>query len=248
MSSNVSDAILERIRKCLALANGKNATQGEMEAAMGKAKEMALRYGVELASINIAAGKDAGAGLTTDRKDTTLRSQREQRYHRFIYNVFQVVFGVRTITSTKWVEGQGRQAVCYFVGESNDVAICLELFPWLEDVFYSTYYRAMKEGKVYSCAAHKNGIYFGLSQGIIAANKREEAKLDTQDSKTWALVRVSKEALVTKRVEEEFPDLRKAKQSRVQVNNQAYAIGHAKGKTVNLNQVGSNSNATKQLN
>jgi hypothetical protein len=59
----MNDAVVDKIRKCLNLANGKNATQGEMENAMAKAKEIALRHNIELASINLSEGRNASAGM-----------------------------------------------------------------------------------------------------------------------------------------------------------------------------------------
>ena len=51
------DAIIEKIRKVLALANGKNAYEGEMITALAKAKEMAMRHGIDLATIDINKGQ-----------------------------------------------------------------------------------------------------------------------------------------------------------------------------------------------
>lgn len=230
MNNLPNDAVIEKIRKCLALAHGKNATPGEMEAAMGKAKEIALRYNIEIGSINLEEGKSAGAGMQTGKHEIKLRSKKEQKYHRYINWTLQEVFSIRVIRF-------GGYGFCY-IGEATDVAIATALFPWLEDVFYSTYYTAKKEGRVISCAAHKNGIYEGLWLGLVRANKREEEKLDDKDKGTMALVLRDKKQIVDAAVALAFPKLKSSKQRDLDMSQDAKMIGFNKGKTIKLNQLG----------
>jgi len=228
MTNQINSAVIEKIRKCLALSHG-NASQGEMEAAMGKAKELAMKHGIELASIDMAAGRSAGSSIEIDRADVQIKTSAQKPYHTWIYRVLRQCFGVQVIIS-------GTEAI--FIGEATDVAICRELFPYLEKVFPSTYYHAEKNGMV-SCAANKNGVFRGLCDGIIEVNKREEAKLTPKEASCWALIVVNKDALIEKRVEKEFPVLIYRKARAQQVSNSAYAFGRAKGQQIRLNQVGS---------
>lgn len=225
-----NDAIIERIRKCLALANGKNATQGEAEAAMGKAKEIAMRYNLDIASIALQEGKNPADSLEIGKEELQIRSQREQPYHRYIYMVLREVFCVRTV---RFYNGR-----LVFVGEKTEVVIAKALFPWLEEVFYQTYYTALKAGLVLSCAAHKNGIYLGLAHGIVAANKREEAKLQKQEQQVWALVVRGKEEKIEEALHNEFPDLQKGRSVQRSASAAAIQLGRAKGQNINLRQVG----------
>jgi len=231
---NAPEEIIGRIRKCLALANGKNATPGEMEAAMGKAKEIAMRYNIEIASINMDSGKSASAGIEIQRTDVGIRSKKEQGYHRWIVTTLQECFGLRIIR----MSSRGGYGVSFvFIGEKTDVAIGQVLFPWLEDVFYTTYYTAKKEGQVISCAAHKNGRYRGLCFGICAVNKRVEEELAKKDAQCFAMVVRDKKALVDQRTENEFPDLKKRK-SNQSADANAFMLGVQKGKSIKLNQLG----------
>ena len=225
-----TDEIVERIRKCLALANGRNATPGEMEAAMGKAKEIAMRYQIDIASIDMKAGKSAGASLNIDKTQLRVRSKNQQQYHRWIYGVLREVFGIRVIT-------QG--PLIYFIGEATDVTISKELFPWLEEVFWSTFMRGVKSGLLEQYrAADRNGCYCGLYQGIIRNNEREEEKLNTTDKACMALIVIDKTALIEKRVEQEFPEMRKSKKRSLQMSSRSHAHGYATGIKTTLRQSG----------
>lgn len=234
---SVDERIVDKIRKCLALAHGRNATQGEMEVAMAKAKEIAMRHGIDMATVAAAGKQDSDkASMEIGKGEVQIRSQRPQKYHRFVCAALQEVFGIRVVRIwNKYI----------FIGEATDVAISRELFPWLEDVFYSTYYRAMRAGEVECCAASKNGVYSGLYWGIVAANKRAEEQLKTEEKQTWALIVRNKDALVEAKMHEEFPHLEKGKERRLTSSTRAWNIGYEKGKTINLNQT---SNGTTNSN
>jgi len=234
--NTVNDAVIEKLQKILNLAQaGRGATQGEMEAAMARAKEIALKHNIELSSVtpNADNGKNKET-ITIDKHTLRVRSQTQQKYHRWIFAVLKECFGIRVITggSTIW-----------FVGESVDVLICTQLFPWLEDVFYSTYNKAANAGIVQRNAAGKNGIYSGLYLGLVAANKREEAKLTKEEMGCMALVLVKKEDLIKAKVEEEFPTLRTPKARSLEISGRGQAHGYTKGKSIRLNQTGSGSAA-----
>lgn len=235
--------IIEKLKKILALANDKGAPQGEVEAALAKAKEIAMRHAIDLAGIDLN-GKDEGApGMETDRADIAFRSKKPQKYHRWILLVLNHVFGIETVTT--WSGPLGQHYV--FIGEPTDVAISQLLFPWLEDVFYKTYTQAKKLGLAVPNAASKNAVYIGLARGIIEANERAEAALSPDDKSKWALVVVNKEALVQKRMHEEFPNLRTAKAARpLSINGQALQYGRDEGRKINLRQTGAGA-STKQL-
>ncbi len=232
MNEQTHNEVIEKLQKVLNLANGLNATQGEMEAAMGRAKEIALRYNIDLASVEL--NKDngkTGAGLKVEKHTLKIRSKHEQKYHRWIYNALQACFGVKVIRT--------HGGTVYFIGATVDVLICSQLFPWLEQVFYQTYWRAKKAGVVVSCAADKNGIYYGLYLGIVEVNSREEEKLTQTEKSCVALVLRRKEDLIKAKVKEEFPFLRKVKQSQFTTNTGAMDHGRQEGRKINLRQTGS---------
>lgn len=236
---NVPDEIIERIRKCLALAHGKGATQGEMEAAMGKAKEIAMRYQLEIADIALDTGKDKKTNaITTDKGTVKIRSKHFRPYHKYVCGVLQEIFGIRIIRVYRSY---------VFIGESFDVAVCCELFPWLEESFWGCYWQIRKSrGETDYEAATANGAYTGFYRGILEANKRAEQALNQQEKQSWALMVVGKAALVEQRVKEEFPSLSKSRASSMRAfDNDAYHTGYAKGRSVNLRQVGGTSTSSQ---
>lgn len=170
------------------------------------------------------------------REDVNIRAKNFQLYHRYIFATLKDVFGVRVITF--------HRSFC-FVGEATDVAICKVLFPWMEDVFWTTYYAYFKRtGRHVS--ANKRGIYSGLWMGIVKANKQEEAKASAQEQACLGLVLRSKETAIASQLAVMFPELKHTKARACQTNDYAFQEGFSKGSKINLAQVGS-SQVTSQL-
>jgi hypothetical protein len=228
--------LMEKLAKILRLANCKGATQGEVEAAMMRAKALAEKHQIDLAMVSLEdPNEKRSLNITIERKDVAIRSKRFQLYHNSIWDVMYLVFGVRVIRF-------GNSRFC-FVGESTDVLICQELFPWLEDVFYSTYYKAKQAGIVRSCAAHKRGIYEGLARGIAAANKRHKEERTVQEEQCLAMVLRSKQDLI----EEQLKDIPEQKEREVDVDFNAYMHGKREGAKIKLNQMSGSGAARTQL-
>jgi hypothetical protein len=222
--------VLDKLAKILRLAQDKGAQPGEVEAAMAKAKEIAMRHSIELASVDLhGADEDKAAGIEIERVDVQARSEHPQQYHRFIVMLLSKLFGISVIR-------MGNRYA--FIGEVMDVAICKALWPWLEHTFRRTYCNAANEGVIERGSIGKNNVYAGLYRGIVEANRREEAKLSTEDKSKWALVVVNKDALVKQREAQEFPNLRTARARSYTMNAAGRNYGYAKGKQINLRQVG----------
>jgi len=229
-----NEEILEKLAKILRLANNNAATPHEAEAAMARAKELAMKHQIDIAMVSLADPNEKKTyGVEIVKEDVKIRSQKFQLYHKYIWWTLQDVFGVRVIFF-------GRSRFC-FVGDATDVLICKELFPWLEDVFYSTYYKARKAGIVEMTAACKRGIYAGLHRGIAAANKREEEKLNPKEAQCFALVVRTKDALIAKEME----GVKEAKHREVGIDGGAYAHGKKEGSKIKLGQVGNSAQAAQ---
>lgn len=230
MNTQIDEALLDKLKKILRLANDKGATPGEVEAAMGKAKALAERHQIDIAMVDFQhdpTGKSFS--VEVEKAPVELRSKRHQLYHDAIWNIFRKVFGVHCI-----MFGRRSNLMC-FVGEVTDVAICKELLPWLEDVFYSAYHNAKKAGLVYSCAAHKRGIYYGLATGILAVNKSKD--LPQQEADCLAMVVRRKEDVIQDKLKEFFPKLKTGKERNIEINERAYRHGVVEGRKIKLDQL-----------
>jgi hypothetical protein len=233
-----ADEIIEKIRKCLALANGRNSTQGEMEAAMGRAKEIAMRHGIELGSLKMEDGLSKKTVDIVNDGTTTTKTKFRQPYHRWICSALENIFGVRTIHVVTRSSAGVRILKLHIIGDPMDVEICKVLFPWLEKAFPAIFWNAVRMGHLGNCAAHANGCYQGIALGLRITNEREEEKLSSEDKNTWAMVVRNKSNAVQNKVSLDFPKL-ESKRARVrQSSEQARQYGRKKGEQINLRQMG----------
>jgi hypothetical protein len=241
MNKQVDPAVLERLRKILALANCDAATQGEVESALARAKELATKHNLELSTLDLSTPEKAKGAIDIEHTHTQLRTKYEQIYHRYIYNVINKVFGVAIIRSMHRSHGVAAGNVVvgqlHMIGDPFDVAIAKAVFPWLEDVFAKTYQRFVNEGKLTRAHADKHGCYQGIAMGIQEMNRREEAKVANPNA--YALVVRSKDALIAARTAEIFPHMNREKSRPVLRSNLARELGYQEGSKINLKQVGS---------
>jgi hypothetical protein len=232
----MNNAVIEKLKKILALANCKGAQPGEVEAAMAKAREIALQNEIELSSIDLnSEEKTKDAFNVTSDASLRTRSKFKQPYHRWIFSVLQTVFKVTVIEHSHNTYNGVVVSRITLVGAEVDVAIAKEVFTYLEGIFPATFRRFITAGQLVERAAHMNGCYRGLYFGIVEANKKEEAKM-TQTG-NWALVVRKKEDLVKAKVAEMFPNLKNSRNTKREMSAYAEGLGYEKGKAINLRQV-----------
>jgi hypothetical protein len=240
MNKEVDPAVIERLRKILALANCDAATQGEVESALARAKELATKHNLELSTLDLSTPEKAAGAINIEHTHTQLRTKYEQIYHRYIYNVINRVFGVAVIRMMHRSHGVAAGNVVisqlHLIGDPFDVAIAKAVFSWLEDVFAKTYQRFVNEGKLTRAHADKHGCYQGIAMGIMEMNRREEAKIANPNA--YALVVRSKADLILAKQNEVFPKMNKDKSRPVRRSNLARELGYQEGSKINLKQVG----------
>jgi hypothetical protein len=108
-------AIHDRIRKLLALANDKGASEAEAETAMSMASALMLRHGIEQRDVGPKPTVAEGKRLEADR-----------RYHEYVANAASVMCGTRFVTWNK-------ADVIAFVGRLDNIAASEDLFAFLCD-------------------------------------------------------------------------------------------------------------------
>lgn len=236
----INEEVIDKLSKILALANDPAATTGEMEAALGKAKELALRYGVSLASVPTGRESKKGPALKVETNTSLVPKTRfKHAYHDPIFSVLIQVFGVRILLTKHREHSSTHVSISniYIIGEETDVALALVVYPWLERLFPRLFTTAIRDGEVADRnRPAQNGFFWGLARGLIAVNKREEQKLNKEDSACWALVVRSKTDLIDQYMKEQFPKMKEARNTRLDLDDEAAMYGRAVGEKINLRQ------------
>jgi len=212
----IASEVIEKLRKILILANNRAAYKGEVEAAMAKAREIAIAHNIELSSIDLDSEEQVKGSITIEKDETLrIRSKFKQPYHNWVFFVLREVFHVHVIERSHSLWGGKVVSAIILVGEAGDVAIAKAVFPFLEKVFPAILSRFVSEGTLTYCAADTNGCYRGIFAGIVETNRREEAKIAPVQTNRYALVVRRKGELVQAAVEKHFPYLERRKGRRV---------------------------------
>jgi hypothetical protein len=249
--SMMNEKVMDKLRKVLRLAGDKAATQGEIEAAMAAAKKIAMEHNIELGSVDLEdSSRKAGDDVQSD-EDLKIKAAFERKYHTWVFHVVQKIFGVRVITSRMKHGSRYRIVKIWIIGDATDVAMAKAVFSWLEDLYPKSYLHAVNNFQIVNDASSQHGYYRGLTAGILEANKREEEKVKrdvgVDSANKYAMVLRNKEMAIDKFVEQAHPDLQKRKARSVNYSNNAAALGYAKGRSINLNQVGGASASKGQI-
>lgn len=234
----MDDALLEKLRKILNLA-GKAGTQGEAEAALARAQEIAIRYNIELADIELGED-DSKKGIKVERdQELGTGSKFKQPYHDHIANVLMNCFDVRVLWHiSREVNGTRVSSISIF-GEKTDIAICKQIFPWLEKVFPAILRKGIRTGILRENMACINGCYSGISKGLQETNQHMKDKLAGDNAGKYAMVVRSKADKIDELFNELYPDLKDRRSSRVKFSEAAFNHGKAEGSKINLNQMNS---------
>lgn len=235
--------VLEKLKKILALANCAGATQGEMESALLRAKEIATKHNIDLASVDMTRHTKGAAAIDVQ-EDVSLKTSTdtERAYHVYIFRILHDVFDVEVLYNAYTMGSRRRFFKIYIVGEAVDVAISVVMFPYLEKVMPQAYRRALSDGVVEKDRADKNGFYCGMWQGIVKANYREKAKLAVDDANKCALIVRNKADAVKDHMAVVHPKVKQVK-DKGEINWHASIPGRAAGETINLRQLGGNTGA-----
>lgn len=230
----MKSTVLDKITKMLRLAACKGATEGEVAAALAKAREVARRHDIDIASIDLDADDKKKKSGPEIGKTTVQASNRfYHAYYDWIFVVLRQVFDVHSV-----VQKAGRRLYAvHFVGTELDVGIACALFPYLEKLFPRILGEHVKSGSLDRSFANQNGCYRGIAIGIIEANKREEEKMSDDDKSKWALVVRDKHDAIEDAKKNFFEDMQEAKKSRKSHSARATQLGYSSGKRVNLRQI-----------
>jgi hypothetical protein len=224
--------VIEKLRKLLRLATDKAATQGEAEAAMQKAQELALRYKIELAGIDHAE-------RPAEEYAQDVQSRRKTFQAKYVEWIVRKHFNVQMVTGC---DGQ-----LFVIGKPTDIAFSKWVMEFLEGEFprlWTAYQRATSCGQ----GARVNyffGVYQGLDQKLTENKQRVEGEAIVEAEmagrgdiagKYQLAVVVDQKALAAA-VSRFHPHLRRGGSANIRIRHEsAIDAGRSAGRNININR------------
>lgn len=220
--------VIEKLQKLLRLSESAN--RHEAELAMARAQEIAIKYKIELASVS-AADQPAEA---FERESIERKATFQQK---FVDWIVRKHFNIHLVHAA----GQRSKRVWY-IGKPTDIAFAKYVYDFLNAEFPRLWTKHQRDTR---CGQGERITYFyGLYQGLDAklteARKRAESEGlngNADLANRYALAVVRDEEGLKRAVGIYFPDLSKARASRINVQSSGtFQAGRAAGGNININR------------
>jgi len=189
--SAVSLEIIDKIKKLLSRSEtAKGSTQAEAEGALMAAQRLALKHGIDLASIDMTEDTSAGEPIvqqpfTPTREGGGPCAARLPSCHKFIAWILKPYFGVKIIECTEFMEyvdkgvkKTGNVKSLSFVGRQTNVSVAIYVYGFLHREFMDLWHKHRKE--IDAPMSSRNSFFYGLYVGLNEKFKVEKKKIEEE--------------------------------------------------------------------
>ena len=185
-NSNISDVVVDKIRKLLALAQN-NDNECQAEAALLKAQELAIRSEIDLATIEVFQDKKAEEEIVKG-DNISLNGAREMVCQKFIYWILQSHFKVRIIRSG----GRAWGRYITFLGTKTDIQIATYVNSFLQNEFMRLWHNYRKENPSVK-TTHRNCYWMGVYHGLDKKLESQKTKVQEDIFDSMSLMKTGEE-------------------------------------------------------
>jgi len=189
--SAANTEILEKIKKLLSRAEtSKGSTQAEAEGALMAAQRLALKHGIDLASIDMTEDTSAGEPIVQQpfrpsREGGGVCAARLPSCHKFISWILKSYFGVKIIECSdyadyvdKGIKKKGIVKSLSFIGRQTNVHIAIYVYGFLHREFIDLWHKHRKV--VDAPMSSRNSFFYGVYQGLNEKLDIEKGKVEAE--------------------------------------------------------------------
>ena len=234
--------IIDRISKLLALASDPS-NHHEAAAAAAKAQEILDQYNLSMADVQAHDGSQPqGAGVRVTEDYAQAGHLRQPLFKQYGWIIYQVSLYNRCTVISKKSEDQSYFTV---VGDATNVQATIQIYDYLKRQLHvemarewSQYRKEIKENglELVTVSNFRMNFLRGACHEIGRTMKeRQEASVDRERVTTLA---VNHDSAVQKYISRAFPNLGKARASRLRSHNDAYQRGRETGGRIERARVG----------
>ncbi len=251
-NNTITDSLVEKIRKLLALASELNDSKEQAEAAMKKAMALATLHQIDLAAIEVFEAKKSDEPI--EKNENISLGKRASVCQSYICWILKNHFNVRVIyTGGRYY---GRKLI--LIGKRTDIDIATYVNSFLNTEFMKLWHEYRKTNPM-AQTKDRNSFLWGLYEGMCSklkegeseakksafetlAQTRTETEID-QVKNCMALTVTTHQERLEKATEEFFPHLR-SKRSYVSYSHsgEARQAGYSAGRTISLRRGVENGN------
>lgn len=247
---NISDSLVNRIKGLLRLATSNN--QHEAELAMARAKQLCVKYELDIASIQAFDEKPVNEPIV--KGESVNLGRRMSICQHYISNILQDYFNVRVI----YFGGRHGGKRIVFVGRQRDIDLATYLNNYLNQEFLRLWRKYYSDNEINGVSLKdRGGFLYGLKQGL-ADKLRESQKITEEEVFTaapveklekikecYALAVVNHKKNLEDKLGEFYPHLRKNSHYHSIKNYNSIGAGREAGRNISVNRPLGNSNLNR---
>lgn len=219
---NTTDSIIKRIKKLLTLANNSGATEAEAKNAMAMAQRLMTKYNISMANV----GDDSSQG-SINHEAFFRRKGCFNDADKLIMNLLTRYYKVRIIYSGNTI---------IIVGRPENVEIAKYVHGYLRTVFFKCWNEYKRTTDFANKASFYKGLWVGIDQRMEESEKQAKSEETTDAVQKYELVLVNERQAISNYIDITFGRLRSTKARRTNLSSRDFEAGHAKGRTVQINQ------------
>ena len=245
MNEHISNDLVEKIRKLLALGSDLNDSREQAEMAIKKAKELAVQNDIDIAFIQVFENKKSDEPII--KGEELSLGKRKSVVQKFISWLLHYHFKVKVIYSGSRYFGKG----ITFIGTTKNINIATYVQAFLNEEFMRLWHHYREhnpEAQTKDRNSFMWGLYSGLSEKLYGQEKTTETdtfasmsisrgeSMTAETKQCYALTKVSEKERLDAAVDEFYPKLRSASRhySNGHYNNQAREAGIVAGRNINI--------------
>jgi hypothetical protein len=237
-NNTVSDSLVQKIQKILALTNSDNPHESDL--AMARAQELCIKYNIDLAAIQLEKPEESKVEPII-REDLELDAARKSITQTYVTDIIQNFFGTKVLYhGNRW---SGQKLI--FIGTKQDIENSKYINSYLNAKFmelWRNYYKNTPNVRLEERGSYISGLARGLSDKLQETQKKtenfESFGVDKDKvSNQYGLMVVEKKERINQTLKEMFPKLGTyyGGGSSRHYNN-SYESGKAAGRTISLNK------------
>lgn len=174
-NNTISDSLVEKIRKLLALASELNDCKEQAEQALRKAKALAVQHEIDLASIQVFQNKKSEEPI--EKNDEISLGKRQSVCQKFISWLLQNHFNVRVIYSHGYDQNYNSVQKLVLIGKKSDIEIATYVQAFLNEEFMRLWHNYRHTYQMVQTKDRNSflwGLYTGLSDKLTESKKQAE--------------------------------------------------------------------------
>ena len=223
-----TDAVMEKIKKLLTLANCKGATEAEAKNAMEMAQRLMTKYKISVANVSAESEKTIGIIHEVFHKR---KSQSINPADEYIMPILKRFYRVYILYSgNRW----GKELI--IIGAPEDIEIAKYVHCFLRNIFFKCWNEYKRINEYANRRSYYRGLAEGLHERMHQAEVDEKQNAPTDSCQQFEVVLANTNIAIRDYITQTFGGMHRTNGRKSSLDRSSYLAGKVKGGTISINK------------